>query len=132
MNSNLNPVAIIVGAVAHWVWGAIWYMLLGSTWMAAVGKHAAQNDPMPYVISFIALLVAAFVLADFLRRMGVQTLASGARMGAMVGVGFVAAFLAVNYAYQARPIVMWWIDGLYAVIGMAITGAIIGGWKKKG
>lgn len=127
----MNHLATIVAAVAHWIWGAIWYGVLGASWMAAVGKHAAQNDPMPYVISIIALLAAAYVLADLFRRIGINTLASGARTGAIIGLAIVAAYLALFYGYQARPLALWVIDGGYAVIGMAIMGAVIGGWKRK-
>lgn len=127
----LNHVAVVVAAVAHWIFGALWYGMLSSQWVAAVGKHAAQSDPMPYIISIIALIVVAYAFGDLFRRIGINTLASGAKTGAVIGIAIVAAYLAVNYAYQARPLALWVIDGGYAVIGAAIIGAVIGGWRKR-
>lgn len=127
----MNHLATIVAAVAHWIWGALWYGVLGASWAAAVGKHAAQSDPMPYIISFVALLVAAYVIADLFRRIGINTLAGGAKTGALIGVAIVGAYLALFYGYQARPLALWLIDGGYAVIGVALMGAIIGGWRRK-
>jgi hypothetical protein len=33
--------------------------------------------------------------------------------------------------YEQKPLGLWAIDGFYVVIGSAIMGAIIGGWRKR-
>jgi len=37
-----NYLGIVVGAIVMFVWGAIWYTLLGNAWLAALGKTPDQ------------------------------------------------------------------------------------------
>jgi hypothetical protein len=52
-------------------------------------------------------------------------------LGAAVAAGFIAANLALNYGFEWRSVTLWLINGAYAVVGLAIAGAIIGGWKRR-
>jgi hypothetical protein len=53
------------------------------------------------------------------------------RLGATVAIGFIAANLALNYGFEWRPVALWLINGLYAVVGLGLAGAIIGGWTRR-
>jgi hypothetical protein len=52
-------------------------------------------------------------------------------LGAAVALGFIAANLALNYGFERRSVVLWVINAVYAVVGLSIAGAIIGGWKRR-
>ena len=39
--------------------------------------------------------------------------------------------LALNYGFELRSPTLWLINAIYATAGLAIAGAIIGGWQKK-
>jgi hypothetical protein len=52
-------------------------------------------------------------------------------LGAVIAAGFVAANLALNYGFESRPLTLWLINGVYAIVGLALAGAIIGGWKRR-
>ena len=56
----------------------------------------------------------------------------GMGLGATIALGFVAANLALNYGFERRSITLWVINAVYAVVGLGIAGAIIGGWKRRG
>jgi len=49
--------------VAGFAWGAAYYMTLSKRWLAAVDKAEPNKSPAPFIISFIALIVMAWVLA---------------------------------------------------------------------
>jgi len=55
----------------------------------------------------------------------------GATLGAILGIGVWAANLLEIDAYAMHPLGLWAIDGGYGVIGMAIVGGIIGGWRRR-
>jgi len=89
------------------------------------------GSPMPYAIAFIAALAIAYTLARVLQKTDIRSVARGALAGALVGLGFIGAAIATNYAFEARSLALWVINTGYVVIGMAIMGAIIAPWRKK-
>jgi hypothetical protein len=117
--------------------GAGWYTVLSSAWLAGIGKTMEQmtkdggGSPMPYVIGFLAVLVMCYTLNSLLNRLGDTTAASGAKVGAFVALGFVAANIALNYGFELRGVMLWAINSGYVLVGLVIAGAIIGGWRKK-
>lgn len=134
---GISHVATIVGAIAFFALGAVWYNLLQPPWLASVGKTMEQlaaehgNSPLPYVVGFVAILVMCYTLAYLIVRTGATTLAGGMRTGALAALGFVAAMLALNYGFEGRPTTLWLINAGYALVGLTIAGGIIGGWKRQ-
>jgi hypothetical protein len=134
----MNHVAVIVAIVVHYALGAIWYGIWGQQWIVAAGLTAEQIKAVqsggaatPYIISAVAHVVFGYGLAWLIRRLGENTAAGGAKIGALVAICFVAAFQALNYGFQMKPLALWLIDAGYPLIGMIIMGAILGGWRKK-
>ena len=129
--------AVWIAAIVFFVLGAIWYSALGAQWLAAIGKTMEQmatapgNSPLPYVIGFTAILVMCYTLAWLIQRLHAATFAGGMTLGAAIGVGFIAANLALNYGFEWRGINLWLINAVYATVGLGIAGAIIGGWKRS-
>jgi hypothetical protein len=135
--SASKPVSVVVAAVVVWVLGAAWYTLLAETWMAALGKtrdqlmqQSAGTVATSYVVGFLAILVMCSVLGWLLARLDVATFAAGARIGAIAGL-LPAGCLALNYAFEVRPVSLWLINAAYVVVGLAIAGAIVGGWPRR-
>ena len=135
--SAARHVAVWIAAIAFFVLGAIWYNLLSAQWLAAIGKTVDQmatdqgSSPLPFVIGFVAILVMCYTLAWLIERLQATTLAGGMGLGAVVALGFIAANLALNYGFEWRSVTLWAINAVYAVAGLAIAGAIIGGWKRR-
>jgi len=129
--------AVWMAAIVFFVLGALWYTVFSTRWLAAIGKTMDQitgeqgGSPLPYVIGFIAILVMCYSLAWLIERLQATTFAGGMRLGAMVATGFVAANLALNYGFEWRPVALWLINGVYAIVGLTLAGAIIGGWKRR-
>jgi hypothetical protein len=139
MTFNIWP--ILAAAVAAWVFGAIYYTLLGKAWVAAQGETAesmkAKNagksgaaKAAPFVISFVAELVIAWVLCGMLMHMGMNGARAGAISGAFVWFGFVLTTIAVNNAYPFRSWKLTAIDAGHWLGAFIIIGAIVGGWPR--
>ena len=75
MLGSLNYWPILIAAIASFAFGAAWYMALSRQWMAARGLTEAEvkartgPSPLPFVISFVALLVMALMLAGILQHL---------------------------------------------------------------
>jgi hypothetical protein len=134
--SGARHVAVWIASIVFFVLGAIWYSVMAVPWMAAIGKTAEQlgreqgASPLPYVVGFIAILVMCYTLAWLMHRLQAATLVAGLRLGAIVAIGFIAATLALNYGFEARSVTLWLINSAYIIVGLALAGAIIGGWKR--
>ena len=134
--SGARHLAVWIASIVFFVLGAVWYGLVGVAWVAAIGKTMDQiareqnGSPLPYIIGFVAILVMCYTLAWLIQRLQAATLAGGLRLGATVAVGFIAATLALNYGFEARSVTLWLINSVYIVVGLAVAGAIIGGWKR--
>ena len=71
--------------------------------------------------------------AQWLAAIGKTTEQMAAGQGSPIPfvIGFVAANLALNYGFERRSVALWLINAVYAVVGLGIAGAIIGGWKRR-
>jgi hypothetical protein len=132
-----NHFAVVVAAIVFFMLGAGWYTVLADPWAAGVGKTMAQlkteggGSAMPMVLGFVAILVMCYTLNSLLNRLGETTAGGGAKVGAFVALGFVAANIALNYAFELRGVTLWTINTGYVLVGLTVAGAIIGGWRKK-
>jgi len=55
----------------------------------------------------------------------------GAMTAFVMWMGFVATVLLTNYSFEQRPFSLFAINGGAALVGMLISGAIVGAWKGK-
>lgn len=133
--AGLSLFAIVLAAVVSFMFGWLWYgILFPKQWMAAAGKTEADlkaqggPTPTPFVISFVALLVMAWVLAGVIGHLGAGaiTLSSGMTSGALVWLGFVATTLAVNHTFQGAKPVLTLLDGGHWLGVLLLQGAVIG------
>ena len=135
--SGARHLAVWIAAFVFFVLGAIWYSALSGQWLAAIGKTTQQmaadqgGSPLPFVIGFVAIVVMCYTLAWLIERLHVTTLAGGMGLGVLIALGFIAANLALNYGFEWRNMTLWVINVVYATVGLAVTGAIIGGWKRR-
>ena len=130
--AGLNYLAIVIAAIVAWVAGAVWYMSLGKIWTAAQGlapeKKHDTNSKLPFIFTFLAELVMAWVLAGLMAHLGAGqvTLLNGVISGAFCWLGFVITTLVVNVSFSMRDKRLIWIDGGHWLIVLVLMGAIIG------
>ncbi|MBV9052623.1 MAG: DUF1761 domain-containing protein [Hyphomicrobiales bacterium] len=133
--AGLNYLAVLVAAIGAFAFGAVYYGVLGKSWMAALGKTQAElkgpdgkMSPLPFVLSFIAELVMAWALAGVLGHLGPGqvTLINGAVSAFFLWLGFVVTTIAVNNAYARRKLALTAIDSAHWLGVLVIEGVIIG------
>jgi len=133
--AGLNYYAIVLAAVVSFMFGWLWYgVLFSKAWLEAVGKTedelkaADAVSPLPFVISFIALLIMAWVLAGVVGHFGQGqvTFKNGVISGALLWLGFVITTLTVTYAFQGAKRALTLIDGGHWLGVLLLQGAVIG------
>jgi hypothetical protein len=130
--AGINHLAVLIAAVAGFAFGAAYYIGLSKQWLAAVGKNkeevAAKRSPVPFIVSIVALLTMAWVLAGGIGHLGPGqvTLKNGVISALFMWLGFVITTLAVNYSFGQRRPMLTIIDGIHWLGVLVIQGAIIG------
>jgi hypothetical protein len=128
---HVNCIAVLVAAVGAWVAGAIWYGVLGNVWMAALEKTKEQMGGgrmpiVPMVLSFLADIVMAYVLAAAIVTRGTVNIAMGACTAAIMWLGFVLTTQIVNNAFAKRKPLLTAIDSGHWLVALLVAGIIIG------
>lgn len=127
-----NYVAVLVAAIAGWLLGAAWYGVLGKQWMNALGwdeekiKGPREMPLAVMIISLIALLIMAYMLAGIMAHVGPATIGIGVISGALVWLGFTITTISVNNAFQMRNPMLTIIDGGHWLAVLVVQGAVIG------
>lgn len=131
----INYPAVLVAAVAAFVFGAVWYGALGRQWMAALGKSAdeikgasgANKMPVvPMLVSFIAEIMMAAITAGLMAHLGAISITNGVLIGGLCWLGFIASTVCVNNAYAGRKLALTVIDSAHWLGVLLIIGAVIG------
>ena len=131
--AGMNYLAILIAAIAAFAWGAAYYMTLSKQWLAAVSTTREQlgekRSPVPFIITFVALIVMAWVLAGTLGHLGPGqvTLKNGIVSALFLWLGFVVTTVFVNNAYPGRKYSLSVIDSIHWLGVLVIQGAVIGG-----
>jgi len=130
--------AVVVSGIVVWLLQAGWYKILGQQYVAALGltpeqaaAAAASLGFAPYVTALLGNIVMAYVLSVVLVRTGPVTVQRGLLTGFVLWMGLVATVLATNYSFEQRPFSLFLINGGCTLVGMLLTGLIVGAWKAK-
>ena len=132
--AGINYLAVLIATVAGFAFGAAYYMSLSRPWLSAMGKTkeelaaAGKGSPVPFIVSIVALLIMAWVLAGGIGHLGPGqvTLKNGVISALFMWLGFVITTLAVNYSFSQRRPMLTVIDGIHWLGVLVIQGAIIG------
>ena len=139
MGGHVNFPSVLTAAVAAWLFGAVYYTVLGRYWIAAqdrtietlklenAGKSTTAKAS-PFILSFIAELIMGAVIYGVLTHSGLWSLRAGIITGAFCWFGFVLTTIVVNNAYGGRKVLLTVIDSAHWLGVLAIIGGIVGYW----
>ncbi len=131
----INWVGVLAAWIASWLVHGIWYMPFGRPWMRALGWTEADMQTAdgrrripagPMIVSLIAELLMTLMLAGIIGHMGGPTITIGLVSGALVWLGFVVTTIAVNNAFQRRPLTLTVIDSGGWLAVLLVQGLVLG------
>jgi hypothetical protein len=131
----ISYVAVLVAGIASMALGFLWYspVLFGKPWMALMGitpekiaeAKAKGGMPKTYVLMFIFALIGAYVLAHTMEVFPTQTVSQIAYVVFFLWLGFMVPIYLGSYLWESRPLKLFWINSLYGLVSLLISGVII-------
>jgi hypothetical protein len=138
---RLNWWAIVVSAIALFLFGWLWYdLLFGKLWMAEIartngaGATAQMMGASPiylFSVDFITAFFLAYGLARILHWRGPVGPLEGAWIGFAFGLLIFGSMTWLDYVYSGWGVTLGFLNIGYVAVGMAIQGAILGAWRPK-
>ena len=126
---EINWLATVLGAVAFFAVGALWYtVLFGKAWQRELGMSDEQlkagfNPPLVFGVCFLLELLIALTLAHQYAMTGPSD--RGKMMIAIgYGIGLMAPAIGINYLYQRKSLKLFAIDAGHFIVGMAAMGGV--------
>jgi hypothetical protein len=132
-----NYLAILVAAIACFLFEAGWYSFFLQTWLNGIGRSkewlmaSGVNPAFQYGTALLSAAVMASAISCVTQLTGPQTVLRGMRAGALLWLGFVLTTLSTEYIFEVRTWSLLGINAGFWLGGMVVMGAIVGGWKKK-
>jgi len=126
--AEINWLAVLLGALAFFLVGAIWYgVLFSKAWQKAAGmsdeKIQGGNMALIFGLTFLAELVISLTLWHGIARSGASD-----RAVMMMAVGFGATIMVpaigINYLYLRKTLAHFLIDAGHFIVGMAAMGGV--------
>ena len=135
MPDRINHLAVWTAAIAYYLLGAVWYgVLFGRLWTAMMAKYgitAPVGSATTYIVSFVLGLILAYGTAIALTRHPEdQTVSQGISFAVFMGIVVFATQTLSQALYSGVPLGLWLLNTGYVIVGFAVVGAIVGGWKR--
>jgi hypothetical protein len=132
MISNVHWLAVLAGAAAYWVLGALWYspMLFAKPWVKMNGLKTDDPDAkkgmgLMFGGSFVLMFIASTGLALLLQLLPGAGVMQAAKLGLLVSVCFSFTANAISYLYTRKPAGLYAIDGGYHLVGSVLAAIVI-------
>jgi len=132
---DINLWAVLISAIIYMAIGAVWYSptMFSQAWMKEIGKSEkelkANAKPALYLSTFLAELVAVYVLAWVMNQVAALNSVEGIKVAIVLWLGFAATTSLVNSGFAGRSTKLYLIDLFYHGVSLAVAGAIIGSWR---
>jgi hypothetical protein len=120
---------VVIALVVFFMLGGLWYspVLFAKPWMAALGKNKSDlsGGGKSMFFALIPNLVMILAMAYFVHVTSTRGAWRGFYLGLKLGLGFIAAQSVLNNFFQKASWKLVAIDAGYAVVGLALVGAIL-------
>jgi hypothetical protein len=126
---EINYLAVLLGAVANMVIGALWYspLMFANQWLALIGKKKEdiKGAGPAYAKVAVSALLMSYVVAHFVDLVDAVTLSEGLQLGFWAWLGFVATTTFADVIFAGKPWKLWAINNGYNLVSLLVMATIL-------
>lgn len=135
--NDINILAVLVAAVAAFLFGAVWYspLLFAKQWMEFNGYTPEKVKAMQqagakraFAVSFACQLVIAAAMALLIAMIHMRAISAGIKLAIVCWLGFAASTGLMANVYSDKPIKAFLLDAGYQLVYFVLMGAILVAW----
>lgn len=133
-SGGINWAAVLVAAIAFYLIGFVIYGMLvpDEAWMAMSGVTEAEmaavgESRMPFG-PLMPIMTSVFMALIF-KWGAVDSAGKGVRWALVIALASAVPALLYGWVYGVGPMQMTLIDCAHLLLGHAVVGAILGGWR---
>ena len=137
MNVRINHKIVWILIVVYFLIGWGWYAIWGDIWLNQHAKTATDIEHThtfgPYVLAFVASIVINYVLAVLIERTHPESPWCGVKVALALWVVLFLEYATISVfsAFETNPWPLICIDMCRPLVGMAISGLVLGAWRKR-
>jgi hypothetical protein len=133
---KINHLAVLVCLILMHVLGFLWYgPLFGDQWMPMVGLNPENMeggfDAGLWITNLIASLAPLYLLAWLFTQLNVTSGMRGAVIAFLITFCFHHLSVMSGNMFAGEPYGLAWITGGFSLVGLSISGFILGAWTKR-
>jgi hypothetical protein len=124
--------------VIHFFIGLGWYALFGEVWLNYHARTMTDIESTfgvePYVIAFVAAIFTNYALAWLIYKLHAPNAVAGLTIALICWFGFLFvqyAAISAFSAFETNPWPLVFIDMGRPLIAFAISGLVLGAWRKR-
>ena len=137
VNTKINHLVVWILIVIYFLIGWGWYAIFGEKWLNLHARTMTDiehtHNVSAYVLAFVASIAVNYALAWMIGRLNATTAIAGLKIGLVCWFAFVFmeyATISVFSAFETNPWPLICIDVGRPLLGFAISGLVLGAWRK--
>src|SRR5438034_6622266 len=137
MANKINHLAVWALVVIHQLIGWGWYTVLGEKWLNLHARTMTDiertHNVGAYVLAFVASIFVNYTLAWLIGRLNATNAVAGLKIALACWFAFLFmeyATISVFSAFETNPWPLICIDMGRPLLGFAISGLVLGAWRK--
>ncbi|WP_421876981.1 DUF1761 domain-containing protein [Pacificispira sp.] len=115
MIGSIDWLGVLAAGIAGYIFGAVYYTVLGTQWMAALGTTKEEIEKRKSPAPFVIAAIGQFVLAVTLSILAGAESGTGPMLALalLLWIGIVMTTMTINHSFQGNKPALTIIDGLH-------------------
>ena len=138
MNSRINHLAVWILVVIYFLIGWAWYGIFGEKWLNLHARTMTDiertHNVGAYALAIVTAIIVNYALAWLIGRLNATNAVVGLKIALLCWFAFLFveySTIAVFSAFETNPWPLIFIDMGRPFIAFAISGLVLGAWRKR-
>jgi len=138
MNSRINHLAVWILVVVYFLIGWAWYAIFGEKWLNLHARTMTDIERThnlgAYALAIVTAIIVNYALAWLIGRLNAASAVAGLKIALLCWFAFLFveySTIAVFSAFETNPWPLIFIDMGRPLVAFAISGLVLGAWRKR-